>query len=65
LVRFGAAQAALATPAKRALLEQRERIEIEIERLKREKAAMPVSEYRKRLQALLVALASLQEEIER
>lgn len=65
IVRFGAAQAALATPAKRALLEQRERIEIEIERLKREKAAMPVSEYKKRLEALLVALAGLQEEIER
>lgn len=65
LVRYGAAQAALATPAKRALLEQRERIEIEIEKLKREKAAMPVSEYKKRLEALLVALAGLQEEIER
>ncbi|MGQ9917753.1 MAG: hypothetical protein ACUVS7_10080 [Bryobacteraceae bacterium] len=65
LVRYGAAQAALATPAKRALLEQRERIEIEIEKLKREKAAMPVSEYRKRLEALLVALARIQEEIER
>lgn len=65
LVRYGAAQAALATPAKRALLEQRERIEIEIEKLKREKAAMPVSEFKKRLEALLVALAALQEEIER
>jgi hypothetical protein len=65
LVRFGAAQAALASPAKRALLEQRERIEIEIEKLKREKAALPADDYKKRLQALLVALAGLQEEIER
>lgn len=65
VVRFGAAQAALASPAKRALLEQREKIEIEIEKLKREKAALPADEYKKRLQALLVALAGLQEEIER
>ncbi len=65
VVRFGAAQAALASPAKRALLAQREKIEIEIEKLKREKAALPADEYKKRLQALLVALAALQEEIER
>ncbi len=65
LVRFGAAQAALADPAKRALLARREKIEVEIEKLKREKAALPIGEYKKRLQALLVALASLQEEIER
>lgn len=65
LVRFGAAQAALADPAKRALLAQRERLEVEIEKLKRDKAALPLDEYKKRLQALLVALARLQEEIER
>lgn len=65
LVRFGAAQAALASPQKRALLAQREKLEIEIEKLKREKAALAPEEYRKRLQALLVALASIQEEIER
>lgn len=65
LVRFGAAQAALASPQKRALLAQREKLEIEIEKLKREKAALAPEEYKKRLQALLVALAQLQEEIER
>lgn len=65
VVRFGAAQAALASPAKRALLEQREKIEIEIEKLKREKAALPAEDYKKRLQVLLVQLAALQEEIER
>jgi hypothetical protein len=65
LVRFGAAQAALADPAKRALLAQREKLEVEIEKLKREKAAMALDDYKKRLQALLVALAALQEEIER
>lgn len=65
LVRFGAAQAALNDPVKRALLAHREKIEAEIEKLKREKAAMPLDEYKKRLQALLVALAGIQEEIER
>lgn len=65
IVRFGAAQAALANPAKRALLAYREKLEAEIEKLKREKAAMPLDEYKKRLQALLVALAGIQEEIER
>lgn len=65
LVRFGAAQQALNDPLKRALLAQREKIELDIERLKREKAAMPLDEYKKRLQALLVALAGIQEEIER
>ncbi|MGB9611853.1 MAG: hypothetical protein ACPL7M_12855, partial [Bryobacteraceae bacterium] len=65
LARFGAAQAALASPQKRALLAQREKLEIEIEKLKREKAALPPEDYHKRLQALLVALANLQEEIER
>jgi len=65
LVRFGAAQAALNDPLKRALLAQREKFEIEIEKLKREKAALPPDEYKKRLQALLVALANIQEEIER
>lgn len=65
LVRFGAAQQALNDPVKRALLAQREKIELEIEKLKREKAAMPLDEYKKRLQALLVALANIQEEIER
>lgn len=65
LVRFGAAQQALQNPARRALLAHREKIEIEIEKLKREKAAMPPDDYKKRLQALLVALANIQEEIER
>ncbi|MCS7042215.1 MAG: hypothetical protein NZR01_05435 [Bryobacteraceae bacterium] len=65
LVRFGAAQAALSSPQKRALLAQREKLEIEIEKLKREKAALAPEDYRKRLQALLVALANIQEEIER
>ncbi len=65
LVRFGAAQQALNDPLKRALLAQREKTELEIEKLKREKAAMPLEDYKKRLQALLVTLASIQEEIER
>lgn len=65
LVRFGAAQAALNDPVKRALLAQREKFELEIEKLKREKAAMPPDEYKRRLQALLVTLANIQEEIER
>jgi len=65
IVRFGAAQAALENPAKKVLLAQREKLEIEIEKLKREKAALAPEDYRKRLQALLLALANVQEEIER
>lgn len=65
LARFGSAQRALDNPLKRALLARRERVESQIDLLKLGKAAMPVEEYKKRLAALLLDLARLQEEIEK
>jgi len=65
LVRFGATAAFASDPAKRKLLARREAAELEIDRLKLEKAAMPVAEYKKRLTALLLQLATIQEELEK
>lgn len=64
LLRFGAAQAAARDPEKRKLLARKEQLEQEIDRLKYEKAAMPLEEYRRRLTALLVELARTQEALE-
>jgi hypothetical protein len=65
LLRFGAAQAAAQNPAKRKLLDRKEELERQIDRLKFRKAAMPTEEYRKQLSALLLDLARTQEELER
>lgn len=65
LVRFGAAQKAMNDPEKRSLLAHREEVETAIEKLKLEKAAMPIAEYRQRLNLLLVDLARTQEAIDR
>lgn len=65
LTRFGATERARIDPAKRALLARREQLEQEIDKLKHEKAAMPLSEYKKRLEALLIELAKTQAEIDR
>jgi hypothetical protein len=65
LVRFGAAQKAMNDPEKRSLLAHREELETAIEKLKLEKAAMPIAEYRQRLNVLLVDLAKTQEAIDR
>lgn len=65
LLRLGAAQKAAGDPAKQKLLGQREQIEAAIDKLKYEKAAMPQQEYRKRLSALLLELARLQEELDK
>lgn len=65
LVRYGAAQKALNDPQKRLLLARREELEIAIEKLKLEKAAMPVQEYRQKLSALLLELARTQEAIDK
>lgn len=65
LLRLGASQAALASPEKRKLLEQKESIEQEIAKLKYQRAAMPSEEYRKKLTALLVQLAQTQAEIDK
>ena len=65
LVRIGSAHRAYQDPAKRELLERKEQLEQQIDRLKYEKAAMPTAEYRKQLTALLVELAKTQEALER
>lgn len=65
LVRFGTAQKAAANPAKQALLARKDDLEARIDRLKLEKAAMPVEVYRKQLSALLLELARLQEELDK
>ena len=65
LVRMGAAQRAAADPVKRKMLDRKEQLESEIDRLKYEKAAMPLPEYRKKLSALLLELAQVQEEIDK
>jgi hypothetical protein len=65
LVRMGAAQKAAADPAKRKLLDRKEQLESEIDRLKYEKAAMPLDEYKKKLSQYLLELAQVQEEIDK
>lgn len=65
LVRFGTLQQAAKAPEKQALLKKREEVEARIERLKYEKAAISVADYRKQLAALLLELAKVQEELDR
>jgi hypothetical protein len=65
VARFGSAQKAMADPAKQALLRKREELEQAVDRLKYEKAAMPLEEYRKKLTALLLELATVQQEIDK
>jgi hypothetical protein len=65
LLRIGAAQTAASTPEKKALLEKRDLLEEQIDKLKYEKAAMPADEYRKQLQDLLIQLAKTQAELDK
>jgi 3-phenylpropionate/cinnamic acid dioxygenase small subunit len=65
LVRFGTAQKAAANPAKQAMLAKKDDLEARVDRLKLEKAAMPVEVYRKQLSMLLLELARLQEELDK
>lgn len=65
LLRIGSIQIAASDPAKRALLAKREELETSIDRLKFQKAAMPLDQYRRELQALLLELAKTQEEIDK
>ncbi|HEY3444576.1 MAG TPA: C13 family peptidase [Paludibaculum sp.] len=65
VLRMGTAQKASNDPAKRALLLKKDELETAIDKLKLEKAAMPIDAYKKRLSALLVELAQTQEEIEK
>jgi hypothetical protein len=65
LLRFGAAQAEAANPAKRKLFARKEELESQIDLLKYQKAAMTAAEYKKQLSELLLDLARTQEELEK
>jgi hypothetical protein len=65
LLRIGESQIAANTPEKKALLDKRDELERQIDLLKYQKAAMPVDQYKKELQALLLDLAKTQAEIDK
>ena len=65
LLRIGSTQLAAQDPAKRELLAKKEQLEQQIDKLKYEKAAMPLGEYRTQLIALLLELARTQEALEK
>lgn len=65
LLRIGSAQRAAADPAKRKLLERKEQLEQKVDKLKYEKAAMDLADYRKQMSAALLELARLQEELDK
>ena len=65
VITTGAVQARYADPAKRKLLERKQEIETKIDELKYEKAALSQDAYRRRLQALLVELATIEEALEK
>jgi hypothetical protein len=65
LLRIGTAQIAANTPEKKALLEKRDQLEEQIDKLKYEKAAMPADEYKKQLEDLLIQLAKTQAELDK
>jgi hypothetical protein len=65
LVRLGAERAATADPAKRGLLIKKEQLEQRIDTLKLQRAALSPQEYKQRLTESLVALAKVQEELEK
>jgi hypothetical protein len=65
LIRLGANAAAANDPLKRPLLERKEALEQAIDKLKYEKAALPAVEYKRRLEALLLELARVQEALDK
>jgi hypothetical protein len=65
LVRFGTARTAGANPGKRSLLAKKEQLEAKIDTLKYQRAAMSPQEYKQQLTESLVALAKVQEELEK
>lgn len=65
LLRIGSAQVAANTPEKKALLEKRDQLEEQIDKLKYEKAAMAADDYKRQLQALLLELAKTQAELDK
>jgi hypothetical protein len=65
LLRLGSVQTQAALPEKATLYRKKEELELAIDKLKYQKAAIPADEYRKRMQGLLLDLARLQEEIDK
>ena len=66
LLRIGATSAAVArSPEKLKLLGRKEELEQQIDKLKYEKAAMRADEYKSKLQALLLELAQIQEDLDK
>jgi hypothetical protein len=65
LLRFGDAQTASNNPAKLALLAKKEELEQQIDVLKYGKAAMDPGDYKRQLTAALLALAKVQEELDK
>lgn len=65
LIRLGESGAAAADPAKRALLVRKEQLETQIDTLKYQRAAMSPEEYKQELTTALVALAKVQEDLEK
>ena len=65
LLRLGSAQAAAKDPEKLKLLAKKEEIESQIDKLKYQKAAMDVADYRKQLGALVLDLARVQEVLDK
>ncbi len=65
LVRLGEARQAAADPAKRGLLGRKDELEQQIDTLKYQRAAMSPQDYKRQLTDALVALAKVQEELEK
>jgi hypothetical protein len=65
LLRLGGNASAAKDPAKLKLLAQKEELEQQIDRLKYQKAAMPIEDYKKQLGALLLQLAKTQAELDK
>ena len=65
VVRLGANAAAARDPAKRPLLDRKEQLEQAIDKLKYEKAAMPLELYKTQLTQLLIELAKVQEALDK
>jgi hypothetical protein len=65
MVRMGAAQKAAADPAKHDLMARKEELEQTIDMLKYQKAAMDDDDYKKQLQAALLELARVEEDLDK
>jgi hypothetical protein len=65
LLRLGSNASAARNPEKLKLLAQKEELEQQIDRLKYQKAAMPIEDYKRQLGALLLQLAKTQEELDK